>query len=175
MPLVSPRRALYAALSICAVLFLFAPSENIAEETRFFYVSRVVDGDTVKLSDGRRVRLIGIDTPELHYSDKLLRDAKRSRRDILAIQELGKMASAFTKGLCEGKKVRLEYDIEKKDRYGRTLAYVYLEDGTFLNGKILEEGYGQVMTIPPNVKYADYFLKLQRQARRDNKGLWKAP
>lgn len=137
-----------------------------------YYVERVVDGDTLKLSGGERVRLIGVDTPEVHYSDKLLRDAKRQNKDIRAIQELGRKASEFTKKLCGGKKVRLEFDVEKRDKYGRLLAYVYLEDGTFVNAKIMEEGYGQVMTIPPNVKYADLFLRLQRQARDGNKGLW---
>ena len=162
-----------AALLLCLALFLFASPKNIAEGKPSFYVSRVVDGDTLKLSDGRRVRLIGVDTPEVHYSAKLLKDAERSRRDIAAIQELGKKAAAFTKNLCDKKEVTLEYDIEKKDRYGRTLAYVYLEDGAFLNAKILEEGYGQVMTIPPNVKYAGYFLRLQQEARKNNRGLWK--
>jgi micrococcal nuclease len=78
----------------------------------------------------------------------------------------------FTKSLCEGKNVRLEFDGQKRDRYKRLLAYVYLEDGIFVNAKILEEGYGQVMTIPPNVKYAEYFLRLQETARENNKGLW---
>jgi micrococcal nuclease len=132
-----------------------------------------VDGDTLKLSGGERVRLIGVDTPEVHYSDKLLRDAKRSGSDIKAIQAMGKKASDFTKGLCEGKRVRLEFDVEKRDRYKRLLAYVYLEDGTFINAKIIEEGYAQVMTIQPNVKYADLFLKLQREAREKGRGLWK--
>ena len=136
------------------------------------FVERAVDGDTLKLSDGRRVRLIGMDTPELHYSEKLLRDSKRTRKDIKEIQSLGKRAAVFTKQLCEGKSVRLEFDVRKSDKYGRLLAYVYLEDGTFVNAKILEEGYGQVMTIPPDVKYADYFLKLQREARENHRGLW---
>lgn len=136
-------------------------------------MKRVVDGDTLKLADGRSVRLIGIDTPEVHYSDKLVRDVKRSGRDIHAIQTLGKKASDFTKALCAGRKVRLEYDIEKRDRYGRTLAYVYLEDGTFVNARIMEEGYAQVMTIPPNVKYADLFLKFQAEAVKARKGLWR--
>jgi len=138
----------------------------------FYYVSRVVDGDTLKLSGGERVRLIGVDTPEVHYSDKLLRDAKKSGRDVAAIQAMGKKASDFTKSLCGGKRVRLEFDAEKHDRYGRLLAYVYLEDGTFVNAKIIEEGYAQVMTIPPNVRYADRFLRLQREAREKLKGLW---
>lgn len=137
-----------------------------------YRVERVVDGDTLKLSGGERVRLIGVDTPEVHYGDKLLRDAKRQKSDIKTIQALGRKASAFTKGLCGGKNVTLEFDVQKRDKYGRLLAYVYLEDGTFVNAKILEEGYGQVMTIPPNVRYADRFLELQRQARDGRKGLW---
>ena len=138
----------------------------------FFSVKRVVDGDTLKLSDNQKVRLIGVDTPEFYYSDKLLRDVKRSRLDVNTIREFGRQASDFTKSLCKGKRVRLEFDAEKRDKYDRLLAYVYLEDGTFVNARILEEGYGQVMTIPPNVKYAEYFLKLQKKARENNKGLW---
>ena len=86
---------------------------------------------------------------------------------------MGKEASSFTRKLVEGKKVRLEFDIERHDRYGRLLAYVYLEDGTFVNGRIVEEGYAQVMTIAPNVKYAQTFLRLEREAREKSKGFWK--
>jgi micrococcal nuclease len=136
------------------------------------YVSRVVDGDTLKLSDNERVRLIGVDTPEVHYSDKLLRDAKSSGKDAAAIQAMGKKASDFTKSLVSDKKVRLEFDVKPRDRYGRLLAYVYLEDGTFVNARIIEEGYGKIMTIRPNVKYSDLFLRLQNEARDKHKGLW---
>jgi len=165
------------ALVIASVVYMgikslpFSKSASVNKD-EFFYVSRVVDGDTLKLSNDQRVRLIGVDTPEVHYSDKLLRDAKKTGKDIAAIQAMGKKASNFTKGLCSAKKVRLEFDVQKNDRYGRLLAYVYLEDGTFVNAKILEEGYGQVMTIPPNVKYADQFLSLERNARDRRKGLW---
>ncbi len=138
------------------------------------YVKRVVDGDTLILSNGERVRLIGIDTPELHFSGKLLRDASRSHRDIKTIRELGRKASRFTREACLRRKVRLEFDAQKRDRYGRTLAYVYLDDGTFLNAEILRQGYGQIMTIPPNVKHADLFLKMERDARHNKRGLWKA-
>ena len=117
--------------------------------------------------------MIGVDTPELHYSEKLLRDSKRSGQDIKTIQSLGRKASDFAKKLCAGKRVRLEYDVERKDRYGRTLAYVYLEDGVFVNAELMKEGYAQVMTIPPNVKYSDLFTKLQREAREAKRGLWK--
>lgn len=160
------------ALAYFGVRSLPSAKTSAAAKVEFFYVQRVVDGDTLKLSGGQRVRLIGVDTPEVHYSDKLVRDARKSRKDIKAIQSLGRKASEFTNNLCMGKKVRLEFDVEKRDRYKRLLAYVYLEDGTFVNARILEEGFGQVMTIPPNVKYSEYFLKLQREARARNKGLW---
>ena len=135
-------------------------------------VYRVVDGDTLKLSDGKRVRLIGVDTPEIHYSEKLLKDSARTGRGVRSIQALGLRASEYTKNLCENKPVKLEYDVKQRDRYERLLAYVYLEDGTFVNAKIVEDGYGMVMTVPPNVKHADYFLKLQKDARENRRGLW---
>lgn len=136
-------------------------------------VTRAVDGDTLVLETGERVRLIGIDTPELHVSNKLYRDARRSKQDTATIQKLGKRSYEFTRNLVEGKRVSLEFDVERHDRYGRLLAYVYLKDGTFVNAKIVEEGYASLMTYPPNVKYADLFLKLYREARQNQRGLWK--
>lgn len=136
-------------------------------------VRRAVDGDTLLLENGERVRLIGIDTPEMHYSSKLERDARRSRQEINAIRKMGEQAYEFTRALVQGKRVSLEFDVEKRDKYGRILAYVYLKDGTFVNARIVEEGYASLMTYPPNVKYADLFLKLYRQARENRRGLWK--
>jgi len=136
-------------------------------------VTRAVDGDTLVLESGERVRLIGIDTPEMHESKKLYRDAQRTQQDISTIQALGRQSYEFTRNLVEGKRVSLEFDVEKYDRYKRLLAYVYLKDGTFVNAKIVEEGYASLMTYPPNVKYADLFLKLYRQARENKRGLWK--
>ncbi len=135
-------------------------------------VTRVVDGDTLKLENGERLRLIGIDTPEIHESAKLHRDVKRSGNDIRTIKQLGMRSYEFTKRLLEGKRVRLEFDVEKRDKYERLLAYVYLQDGTFANAEIVKEGYADLMTYPPNVKYADLFLQLYRQAREDKRGLW---
>ena len=83
-----------------------------------FKCTRVVDGDTIILSTKERVRLIGVDTPETKHPNK-------------PVEQYGKEASAFTTRIVEGKKVTLEYDQEKRDKYGRLLAYVYLEDGTF--------------------------------------------
>lgn len=136
-------------------------------------VNRVVDGDTLRLETGERVRLIGIDTPEIHESAKLNRDSVRSGQSKSAIQKLGRQSYEFTRQLVEGKRVSLEFDVEKKDKYNRILAYVYLKDGTFVNAKIVEEGYASLMTYPPNVKYADLFQHLYRQARENRQGLWK--
>jgi len=135
-------------------------------------VKRVVDGDTLVLENGERVRLIGIDTPEMHESNKLYKDSRKSGEDVSTIQKLGKQAYEFTRGLAEGKRVNLEFDVERRDRYDRLLAYVYLKDGTFVNAEIIKQGYASLMSIPPNIKYADVFLKLYREARDDRRGLW---
>lgn len=120
------------------------------------------------------MRLIGIDTPESRYNSKLVRDSRRSRKDTETILKMGREASDFTRRLVEGKRVRLVFDAQRYDKYRRLLAYVYLEDGTFVNGRIIEEGYAQVMTIAPNVRYARTFLKLEREARRKGNGFWKS-
>jgi micrococcal nuclease len=135
-------------------------------------VTRAVDGDTLVLETGERVRLIGIDTPEMHESAKLYRDAQRSHNDIAVIQAMGRRSYKFTRHLVEGKRVSLEFDVEKRDRYKRLLAYVYLLDGTFVNAEIVKEGYASLMTYPPNVKYVDLFLRLYQEARQNKKGLW---
>ena len=85
-----------------------------------------------------------------------------------------RFTSGFTRRLVEGKRVKLVFDVQKYDKYGRLLAYVYLEDGTFVNSRIIEEGYAQVMTIAPNVNYAETFLNLERKARGKGSGLWKS-
>jgi micrococcal nuclease len=136
-------------------------------------VVRAVDGDTLKLANNERVRLIGIDTPEMHESEKLYRDSRKSGQDAKTIQALGRRSYAFTKSLVEGKTVRLEFDVEKRDKYKRLLAYVYLPDGTFVNAEIVKQGYASLMTYPPNVKYADEFRRLYQQAREQRSGLWK--
>ena len=107
-------------------------------------VTKVTDGDTIKLSDGTKVRYIGIGTPETKHPKK-------------PVQFFGKEASEANKKLVEGKKVRLEYDVQKTDKYKRTLAYVYLEDGTFVNAWLVENGYARVSTYPPNVNRAGHF------------------
>jgi len=124
-------------------------------------VDRVVDGDTV-IVDGERVRLIGVDTPE-------------SVKPGTPVECFAKKASAFTQRLVDGRRVRLELDVERRDRYGRLLAYVRRrDDGLFVNAELVAQGYARTLTIPPNVRYADRFAALQRRAREEQRGLWRA-
>lgn len=146
-------------------------------------VERVIDGDTFELSGDRTVRLIGIDSPEKYMSDKLRRDARRTGRDIKVIQALGRKASQYAKQLVEGKPVELEFDPangadDHRDRYGRILAYIWvLDDGGNgryrVNDRLIRDGYAYAYTQYP-FKYRDTYLELQREARRNERGLWKA-
>jgi micrococcal nuclease len=126
-------------------------------------VVTVTDGDTIWVCclNGQRekIRYIGIDAPETQHPVK-------------GVQEYGHEAKAANWTLVEGKTVRLEFDVRRRDRYRRLLAYVYLEDGTFVNAWLVEHGFAQVMTVPPNVKYQDLFLRLQRESRAAGRGLW---
>ena len=185
----NPEKFVLTLLCVLASAFLFRQGKAemsydsergkfvIPFGTRYNYedilVTRAVDGDTLLLESGERVRLIGIDTPEMHESQKLYKDSQRAKQDIATIKALGRRAYEFTRNLVENKRVRLEFDVEKKDQYGRMLAYVYLKDGAFLNAKIIEEGYASLMTYPPNVKYVETFQKLYREARENQRGLWK--
>lgn len=144
------------------------PSNNIgssntsSQASTAYTVIRVVDGDTFKINyNGKEesVRLIGVDTPESVHPD-----AEKNT-------EFGKTASDFSKNYLEGKEVTLEFDVQERDKYGRLLAYVYL-NGIMYNKTLLEEGYAQVATYPPNVKYVDDFTAIQEEARNNKKGLW---
>ena len=168
-------RVVAGALLVLFGIIFFSGIAKAAETQgeKPLYVKRVVDGDTLQLSDGAKVRLIGIDTPEYHYSKKLLRDSRRSAKGIKTIQAMGKEAMEFTKKTAHGRRVRLEYDVERFDRYGRVLAYVWLDDGGVLNAEIIKAGDANTMTVPPHVRHADPFLKLEKDARDSGRGLWK--
>jgi micrococcal nuclease len=124
-------------------------------------VTRVVDGDTVEIRlDGRTedLRYIGMDTPE-------------SVKPGSPIECYGPEASEFNEELVDGETVRLEYDAERRDVYGRLLAYVRVGD-TFVNAELLERGYATTLTIPPNDRYADQFARLEKEASAAGRGLW---
>jgi micrococcal nuclease len=143
-------------LLLCLFITLLFTSSNAQDVIK---VKRVIDGDTLLLANGERVRLIGVDTPETKHPQK-------------PVERFGKEAYLFTKRMVEGKEVRLEYDWQRKDKYGRLLAYVYLLDGTFLNAEIIKQGYGFAYTKYP-FRYLDEFRKYERDAREAKKGLWK--
>ena len=147
---------IHRALALSIVLFALLTQAQGQGSTRT--VERVIDGDTLVLDGGERVRLIGVDTPETVHPTK-------------PVERFGKEASAFTKRTVEGKEVRLEYDQERTDRYGRTLAYVYLLDGSMLNLKIVRERYGHAYTRFPFERMED-FREAERQAREAGRGLW---
>lgn len=123
-----------------------------AETQKDTLVKRVIDGDTTELVDGTRVRYIGIDTPE-------------------SGQCAGEAAMKENVQFAENKKVILETDVQKYDKYGRTLAYVFV-DGVFINEELLKRGLATVTTYPPNIKYVDRFLRAQQEAREKRLGLW---
>lgn len=126
-------------------------------------VEEVVDGDTVRIShaiDGEDdVRLIGVDTPET-------KDPQEE------VEPYGEEASNFTESVLDGEKVELEFDADRKDQYGRLLAYVYPMGDEMFNKDLLEGGYAQVYTVPPNTKYKDEFEAAQKKAKEDDLGIW---
>lgn len=137
-------------------------------------VTKVFDGDTLRLANGEKVRLLGIDAPEMYESEKLYRDIQTTGQDMQTIMALGRESYQFTKQLVEGKRVQLEFDVERKDKYGRLLAYVFIPmNELFLNAEIIKQGYAQPMIIAPNLKYGDYFQGLYYEARENKRGLWR--
>ena len=129
-------------------------------------VGRVVDGDTLVLEDGRRLRLIGINAPEM--GDQA--------------EEFGREASERLKVLVEGRQVFLQKDVSETDQFGRLLRYIWLVDpeeldetavrNWMVNALLVSEGFAQPYTFPPDVAYAELFLELAREARADEVGLW---
>lgn len=133
-------------------------AQNVAMPAEEFLVTRVIDGDTIELENGQRVRYIGMDTPETVSPSK-------------PVQCFGKEASDKNKELVLGKKVRLEKDITDRDKYDRLLRYVYVGD-LFVNLELVRRGYAFSYTYPPDVKFQDEILSAQQQAREEKAGLW---
>jgi micrococcal nuclease len=147
---------LAAGAAALAVAVVFAATAQTRRST--VAVQRVVDGDTVILESIGRVRLIGVDTPESVDPRK-------------PVERFALEASRFLKQLLTGKRVRVEYDQARYDRYHRTLAYLFLPDGTFVNEEIIRQGYGFAYTRYP-FRYLERFREREREARLSNLGLW---
>ncbi|HXG51778.1 MAG TPA: thermonuclease family protein [candidate division Zixibacteria bacterium] len=152
-------------LLLCAAFLQLSSAPVLGQGSRaqLRRVSHVVDGDTIVLENGEKVRLIGVDTPETRHPQR-------------PVERFGKEASAFTKSLLEGQRVLIETDpanshLGHKDKYGRTLAYVWTEQGKLVNAEIIRQGYGHALTRYP-FKYLPEFRDLERHAREQGNGLW---
>ena len=136
------------------------------KENTFYKVSKISDGDTFYVKNEKsekfKIRLIGIDAPESYNVGLKVHK-----------EYYGKEAKIYLTNLLKNKKVKLTFDVQKTDRYGRILAYVYLEDGSFVNKNLVENGYAKVYTYPPNVKYVKIFTNAEKLARGKKLGLWK--
>jgi micrococcal nuclease len=161
----------FIAFIILISIIISCHSRNIKTlndiSNEFFLVKKIVDGDTFWVENGTdkglKIRLIGVDAPESRKTGKK------------EIGYFGKEAKEYLNKLISGQKVKLVCDVDSIDRYGRTLAYVYLENGLFINADLVKNGYAMVMTFPPNVKFVDLFVQLQHEARINKKGLWNLP
>ena len=135
-------------------------SATTAVKQKWISVKWVCDGDTIVLGDGQHVRYIGINAPEIAHDNH-------------KAEAFGYAAKKYNQSFVRSKKVRLEFDKEKYDRYGRLLAYIFLLDGTFINKKMIEKGYAYALPRKPNVKYESILLQTQRDAMSAKKGMWR--
>ncbi len=122
----------------------------------------VDDGDTIVVAGGEQVRYLGINTPEVAHKDK-------------PGEPFGDEAKAFNKKLVQGRWINLELDEQQRDHYGRLLAYVFLADGTFVNGELVRQGYAHLLRKQSKLRYWKRLLALQRQALKEKKGMWSLP
>jgi micrococcal nuclease len=167
-----PLRELYgfAPKIVWALLFtivvlagFYLASRPVYTDADFRVVAYVINGNTLVMENGQRVRLIGVDTPETRHSNR-------------SVGHFGKEATALIERLVKGKRVRLQFDFSQgqRDRYGHTLAYAFLESGVLLNAEIIRHGYGFVYTRSPFARVQE-FRELEREAREQRRGLWRVP
>jgi len=153
---------LQSSFLVFLAFFVFATLITTAKNSpaqTWHTVKWVNDGDTIVLTNGERVRYIGINSPEIDH------DKQRA-------QPYGYAAKTFNKQMILNRKIRLEFDRERHDRYGRVLAYIFLPDGIFLNEYMLREGYAFFLFHKPNIRYSRRLLNAQQEAMKAGKGLW---
>lgn len=138
---------LFLSLSGC-----LAPSQTATDTVR---VIEVIDGDTITIAGGDRVRYIGIDTPEIHPQ----------------VEAFGLEAWQANRELVEGKTIRLERDVSETDKYGRRLRYIRV-DGTMVNAELVRRGLAQAKAYPPDTRYQTYLEQVEAEARQAGRGMW---
>lgn len=143
---------------LVAALLSYSAASEITSQ-RSAVVTYVIDGDTIEVDDDTRVRLLGINCPEIGFNGA-------------ADEPLAQRARKFVADRVVGKNVTLKLERERRDRYGRLLAHVFLKDGTNLQEEILAQGLGSVVAIPPNIGLVDIYQIAERAARRDKIGIW---
>ena len=139
-----------------------AKTVNIKPGYGFYRVKTVYDGDTVVLEDGRKIRLLGINTPEVQHKDKLA-DAG------------GEDAKAWLINKLQHARVRLEFDVDKTDKYGRTLAHLFSEKKEHINLSLVKAGLATISIYPPNLLYVNELLAAENKAEQDKLGIWRRP
>lgn len=189
------KKALLFIILVISISLLFHRHIIVTSIPETGIVEEVIDGDTIKLSNGRLVRYIGVDTPEVR--------SKKGKRWNYNPQPYSLESKRFNEQLVEGERIKIENDKEKIDKYGRVLGYVYpvVQNSTFkgkkgflkklqnsfdflrdrekyktgemVNTQILKNGYGVIYVIPPNLKYIDKLVNVQKKAMEKRKGLWK--
>ena len=137
------------------ILFLLFPLYGCGSPPDTARVTQVIDGDTITIEGGYRVRYIGIDTPEIHPE----------------LEAYGMEALEANRRLVEGKEVRLERDVSETDKYGRLLRYVYADD-IFVNAELVRQGLAEAKAYPPDIEYQDYLEELEAEARQAGRGIW---
>jgi endonuclease YncB( thermonuclease family) len=150
------KTAIHLFIPIIVFLLFICHSEGDSR----YSVRWVEDGDTIVLADDRHIRYIGINAPEIEHDDQ-------------KAEPYGYEAKQFNEKLISSRKVRLEFDRERIDQYGRLLAYVFLEDNTLVNQAMIENGYAHCLPKKPNDRYETAFLKAQRRAMTKRLGIWR--
>ena len=165
---ISPAKILFICMFSSLCLFLASifpqPAVSVAEKytsspVSYHRVKYVYDGDTVLLDHHQKVRFLGINAPEVDHKGK-------------AGEFMAQDAWRFNRGKVEGFQVRLEFDSERHDRYGRLLAYVFLRNGKMVNALLVRKGLAHVMFYSKNHKYRDLLLRCQREAMKERLGIW---
>ncbi len=153
-------------LILLSILFIAGATASAQQWIR---VKWVIDGDTIVLCDGRHIRYIGINAPEIAHDNAHFIGSRQKTRNA---EPFGDAAKKYNQYLVGSKIIRLEFDKERHDRYGRWLAYVFLSNGTFVNKAMIEKGYAYVLPRKPNVEYEQILLQSQRDAMVKKVGLW---